>query len=63
MADATSVNRKTRKPRPPQRGELVGTRFQPDLLKLIDDWRREQADPPTRPEAIRRLVVKALKKD
>jgi hypothetical protein len=63
MADATSVNKKTRQPRPPQQGFLVGTRFQPDLLQLIDDWRREQADPPTRPEAIRRLVVRALRSD
>jgi hypothetical protein len=60
MSDATGVNRKTRKPRSPQRGELVGTRFQPDLLELVDSWRREQKDLPTRPEAIRRLVVKAL---
>ena len=60
MSDASGVNRKTPKKRAPQRGELVGTRFQPDLLKQIDDWRREQPDPPTRPEAIRRLVMKAL---
>jgi hypothetical protein len=60
MTDTTGVNRKTPKKRPPQRGELVGTRFQPDLLQLIDEWRREQPDPPTRPEAIRRLVSKAL---
>lgn len=61
MADTTGVNRKTRKKRPPQRGELVGTRFQPDLLKALDDWRKQQDDPPTRPEAIRRLVAKGLK--
>jgi hypothetical protein len=29
-------------------------------LNRIDDWRREQADLPTRPEAIRRLVEKGL---
>jgi hypothetical protein len=60
MANATGDNRKSGKPRNPQRGELVGTRFQPDLLKKIDEWRREQPDPPTRPEAIRRLVVRGL---
>lgn len=60
MPDTSGVNRKTGKPRPSQRGELVGTRFQPDLLKQIDEWRREQPDPPTRPEAIRRLLARAL---
>lgn len=60
VAKSTHDNAKTRKRRPPQTGELVGTRFQPDLLKALDDWRKEQEDLPTRPEAIRRLVVKGL---
>jgi hypothetical protein len=60
VTDATTVNTKKRKKRPGQPGHLVGTRFQPDLLKQIDEWRREQEDAPTRPEAIRRLVEKAL---
>jgi hypothetical protein len=54
-------NAETRKRRPRQTGEMIGTRLQPDLLKLVDDWRREQPDLPTRPEAIRRLILKALK--
>lgn len=33
----------------------------PEWLKAVDDWRREQADLPTRAEAIRRLVETALK--
>ena len=33
---------------------------EPDL-KLIDNWRRQQADLPDRPQAIRRLVELALK--
>lgn len=37
-------------------GTLVGTRFQADLLEAIDGWRKDQADLPTRPEAVRRLV-------
>lgn len=37
-------------------GTLVGTRFQSDLLDAIDTWRKGQADLPTRPEAVRRLV-------
>ena len=28
---------------------------------LIDNWRRERLDLPTRPEAIRRLVIEAAK--
>jgi hypothetical protein len=46
--------------RPRQRatttGTLVGTRFQATLLEAIDSWRKDQADLPTRPEAVRRLV-------
>ena len=32
-----------------------------DALKVLDNWRREQADLPGRPEAIRRLVERGLK--
>jgi hypothetical protein len=32
-------------------------RTSPSLMRLIDDWRREQEDLPTRSEAIRRLIV------
>jgi hypothetical protein len=35
-------------------------RLQPELADRIDAWRRQQADLPTRPEAIRRLVELAL---
>jgi hypothetical protein len=42
-------------------GDLVGVRVQPDIAKLIDDWRRQQDDLPSRPEAIRRLVELGLK--
>ena len=37
-------------------GTPVGARWQDDHLAEIDAWRRAQADLPTRPEAIRRLV-------
>jgi hypothetical protein len=36
-------------------------RVQPDMAKLLDDWRRKQDDLPGRPEAIRRLVEVGLK--
>ena len=52
---------KTPKQRAPVTGDLVGVRIQPDLAKLIDDWRRGQEDLPGRPEAIRRLVEIGLK--
>lgn len=39
----------------------MGTRFQPALLAAVDEWRKEQPDLPTRPEAVRRLVELGLK--
>jgi hypothetical protein len=35
--------------------------MQPDMAKLLDDWRRKQEDLSGRPEAIRRLVELGLK--
>ncbi len=52
---------KTAKKRAEATGDLVGVRIQPDMAKLIDDWRRKQDDLPGRPEAIRRLVEIGLK--
>jgi hypothetical protein len=43
------------------KGTQVGTRWQDDHLKQIDDWRRRQEDKPQRSEAIRRLVEIGLK--
>ncbi len=61
MAKSTGVDTNTRKKRPKQTGQMVGTRLQPELLKLLDDWRRDQPDLPNRPEALRRLAEKALR--
>ncbi|MEP0519947.1 MAG: hypothetical protein ABJO09_01245 [Hyphomicrobiales bacterium] len=36
-------------------------RVSDDFLKKIDDWRRQQPEIPSRSEAIRMLVDKALK--
>jgi hypothetical protein len=41
---------------------MVSTRIQPEMLKRLDEWRREQADLPSRPEALRRLAEQALRK-
>ena len=40
--------------------ELVGVRFEPDLFNQVEEWRRQQARIPQRPEAIRKLVEKGL---
>lgn len=42
---------------------MISTRVQPDMLELIDAWRREQPDQPSRPEALRRLALKGLDVD
>lgn len=34
--------------------------MQPELLTKLDDFRRNQHDIPTRPEAMRRLIEQAL---
>lgn len=39
---------------------LIG--FDDQQLAAIDEWRRKQSDLPTRSEAIRRIVDKALQK-
>lgn len=60
MVKSTRVNTNTRKKRPLQAGQMVGTRLQPELLKRLDEWRRTQPDLPSRPEALRRLAEKGL---
>ena len=42
-------------------GRHVTVRCRRALLRQIDKWRREQADSPSRPEAIRRLVALAIR--
>ena len=32
----------------------------PDLLRRVDEWRRQQTDYPSRAEAVRRLLAMAL---
>jgi hypothetical protein len=56
-----SVNRK-RIGRPPVGSTLVGVRLPPDELAPLDAWIAKQDDAPSRPEAIRRLLARALKK-
>jgi hypothetical protein len=60
MNSSNRDNVKVPKPRAEATGELIGVRVQPALLSAIDDWRRQQADLPSRPEAIRRIVEQAF---
>jgi len=49
-----------RRGRPPIDSKEVQVRMRRDLLNALDDWRAAQPDVPGRPEAIRRLIAKAL---
>ena len=51
-----TVTKKKRGPLPTGKGTLIGVRFQPAPLGSVDAWAATQADRPSRPEAIRRLV-------
>jgi hypothetical protein len=42
------------------KSEVIGVRITPETIAEIDDWRRIQADIPSRAEAIRRLVMAGL---
>lgn len=54
----------TRKVGRPRTGwTQVGIKLAPDLVAQIDGWRDRQPDTPARPEAIRRLVTDALRRD
>lgn len=55
------TQKKKRGPPATGKGELLGVRMQPPQLAALDAWIVAQADAPSRPEAIRRLVEKALR--
>jgi hypothetical protein len=61
---ALSIRAGTKKrgrPKTTGKGQQIGVRFLPPALDTIDSWIEAQPDPkPSRPEAIRRLVEKAL---
>lgn len=46
--------------RPSVDSEAVNVRLQREQLNALDTWRDSQTDTPSRPEAVRRLVIKAL---
>jgi len=43
-----------------EKTQLLQMRVSPEWLAEIDEWRRKQSDLPSRAEAIRRLVQKAM---
>jgi hypothetical protein len=54
-------HKKDSRGRPKVDSEMVRARFERQTLNRVDQWRAEQPDPkPSRPEAVRRLVDKAL---
>jgi hypothetical protein len=54
------TQKKRRGPPPTGKGELIGVRLQPLQLSDLDAWIARQGHELSRPEAIRRLVEKAL---
>ena len=52
---------KRRGPAPTGIGTPIVVRMQPSPLAALDAWIARQEHPPTRPEAIRRLVEAGLK--
>lgn len=54
----TVVSKKRRGPAPTGKGVPIMLRLQPDQLAALDHWIEQQPDPkPTRPEAVRRILV------
>jgi hypothetical protein len=49
-----------RMPKDEKMTEPVLVRLKPSMAQLVDAWRRDQVDLPTRAEAIRRLAAMAL---
>ncbi|MET3287049.1 UNVERIFIED_ORG: metal-responsive CopG/Arc/MetJ family transcriptional regulator [Sphingomonas sp. 1057] len=63
MAKSISDNKKSRgRPVTTGTGQMIGVRIQPEQLAEIDRWAATQADTPTRPEAIRRLLTAGLQR-
>jgi hypothetical protein len=58
---SVSGAKKPTKGRPTVDSEAVNVRLERPSIVALDDWRREQPDLPSRPEAIRRLIEAGLK--
>lgn len=56
------VRKYVRQQRPAKPGEPITVRLHPDQLNQLKAWIAKQDDAPSRPEAMRRLLAKALGK-
>ena len=56
----SKMSKKKPGPAPTGVGTPILVRLQPPDLAAIDEWASEQDDPPSRPEAIRRMIKLAL---
>jgi hypothetical protein len=64
MASISDNRKKQGRGRPPTGiGKPVGLRLYPVLERQVDAWAAKQPDKPGRPEAIRRLLERALAED
>jgi hypothetical protein len=61
MSTVDSAKKSKRMGRPVVDSEAVNVRFDRPSLESLDEFRKLEPDLPSRPEAVRRLVQKALK--
>jgi hypothetical protein len=62
MTKSIRDNKKSRgRPKTTGTGELLGVRLQHEQMANLDAWIARQGDKPSRPEAVRRLIERALK--
>lgn len=47
--------------RPPVDSEAINVRLTREVIEAVDAFRKDEADLPTRPEGVRRLLSEALK--
>jgi hypothetical protein len=59
---ASVLTKKRRGPPPTGKGQMVGVRLQPDLMKLLDDYRSALSPVINRAAAIRRIVIERLQR-
>ena len=57
----TVVAQKRRGPAPTGKGTPIVVRMQPDLLAPLDEWIKKQREHRSRPEAIRKILERALR--
>lgn len=62
MTKQETLQPKKRGPKPTGIGTPIQVRLQPETLAAVDEWRKNQAELPSRPGAIRKLIELGLKK-